>query len=214
LGERFGETTADTTGALQYSCNCPFWYQKLNSTDFALAGLVVGLARDHQHRFSKLPVECIYLMEGLGVEGDAHAGVYTRHRYLARRQPRLPNLRQVHLIPTELFASLREAGYALQPAALGENVSTSGLNLERFPLGTVLKLGSEASVELTGLRTPCTLINRFRAGLKREMVNQDSDGPRFRSGVMGIVRIGGRLAVGDLIRVRLPSRPWMGLPAL
>jgi MOSC domain len=192
----------------------PFVVPKIEPNGFALAGLVVGLARDDRHRFSKLPVESIYLLEGFGVEGDAHAGVYTRHRYQARRQPRLPNLRQVHLIPAELFASLREAGYALQPAALGENVSTSGLNLERFPLGTVLEMGPEASVELTGLRTPCMLINRFRAGLKREMVNHESDGPRFRSGVMGIVRIGGRLAVGDLISVRLPSRPWTDLPAL
>jgi hypothetical protein len=187
---------------------------KFEPGGFALAGLVVGLARDDQHRFSKLSVESIYLLEGRGVEGDAHSGTYTRHRYLARRQPRLPNLRQVHLIPSELFASLREAGYALQPAALGENVSTSGLDLERLPLGTVLEMGPEASVELTGLRTPCVLINRFRAGLKRKMVNDKSDGPRFRSGVMSIVRIGGRLVVGDTIRVKLPSKPWTDLPAL
>jgi hypothetical protein len=47
------------------------------------------------------------------VEGDAHAGALVRHRYLARRQPRLANLRQVHLIPSELFASLSEAGFEL-----------------------------------------------------------------------------------------------------
>ncbi len=41
------------------------------------------------------------LVEGHGVEGDAHAGAFVRHRYLARRQPHLPNLRQIHLIPSE-----------------------------------------------------------------------------------------------------------------
>jgi len=76
---------------------------------------------------------------GHGVEGDAHAGAFVRHRYLARRQPRLPNLRQVHLIPAELFASLSDAGFQVAAGALGENITTTGLDLERMPLGTLIE---------------------------------------------------------------------------
>jgi hypothetical protein len=40
------------------------------------------------------------------------AGRFVRHRYLARRQPSSShNLRQVHLIPAELFETLRSEGY-------------------------------------------------------------------------------------------------------
>ncbi|MEY9418006.1 MOSC domain-containing protein YiiM [Bradyrhizobium japonicum] len=106
-------------------------------------------------------------VESYGVEGDAHAGEFVRHRYLARRHPRLPNLRQVHLLPCELFDDLQGAGFAVAPGELGENITTAGLNLEEMPLGTRIELGPTAIVELTGLRTPCVLIDRFRTGLKR-----------------------------------------------
>ncbi|WP_247453502.1 MULTISPECIES: hypothetical protein [unclassified Bradyrhizobium] len=66
------------------------------------------------------------LVEGHGVEGDAHAGALVRQRYLARRQPRLPKLRQVHLIPSELFASVLEARFEVAAGDLGENITTAG----------------------------------------------------------------------------------------
>jgi hypothetical protein len=179
-----------------------------------LEGLVFALARDENHRFSKSPVDCITLMRGLGVEGDAHAGACVRHKYLARMRPQLPNLRQVHLLPCELFESLRAIGLALQPGELGENVATSGLTLEELPAGAILKIGPEASIELTGLRTPCALIDRFQSGLKRQMIRSDPGRPRFRCGVMAVVREGGRVRVGDPIIARLPPRPWSALPAL
>jgi len=184
------------------------------SSGLALDGRVVGLARDGRNGFSKSAMDTICLIQGQGVEGDAHSGPFVRHRYLARRQPRLPNLRQVHLIPSELFEALRNAGYDLHPGDLGDNIATAGLDLETLPMGALLDLGSEACIELTGLRTPCVLIDRFRTGLKRQMVCSEPVAPRFRCGVMSIVRTGGRLAVGDPIRVRLPPKPWTDLPAV
>jgi hypothetical protein len=66
-------------------------------------GRVVGLASSPLHRFSKSARESLVLLEGLGAEGDVHAGAFVRHRYLARRRPKMPNLRQVHLIPLALL---------------------------------------------------------------------------------------------------------------
>lgn len=186
----------------------------LQGHDLGLEGRVVAVAADRGHHFSKPTQERIILVEGHGVEGDAHAGPFVRHRYLARRRPRLPNLRQVHLIPSELFSSLLKAGFQVGPGDLGENVTTSGLDLERMPLGTLVELGPSAVVKLTGLRTPCILIDRFRAGLKRQVLSSAETGPPFKSGVLGVVRAGGPLTAGDSARVRVPSSPFQPLPAL
>lgn len=35
---------------------------------------VVAVSRDELHRFSKIPVDAITLVAGLGIVGDAHAG--------------------------------------------------------------------------------------------------------------------------------------------
>jgi MOSC domain-containing protein YiiM len=177
-------------------------------------GRVEGVACDSQHRFSKSARDRIILLKGLGVEGDAHAGRLVQHQYLARHRPTLPNMRQVHLIPTELFEILRPVGYDLRPGDLGENVSTSGVDLESLPLGTILCLGDEAAVELTGLRTPCVLIDRYRGGLKRQMIATTPDLPKYRCGVMAVVCEGGAVMIGNPVRVRLPCKPWRTLPAL
>jgi hypothetical protein len=109
------------------------------------------VAADRGHRFSKAPQRDILLVEGHGVEGDAHSGASVRHRYLARRRPSLPNLRQVHLIPSELFETIGEVGYDVRPGELGENITTVGLELERMPLGTLIGLGI-SSVSCEGIQ--------------------------------------------------------------
>ncbi|MCK1571900.1 MOSC domain-containing protein [Bradyrhizobium sp. 174] len=180
----------------------------------SLEGTVVAVAADRGHHFSKPPQDRIVLEEGHGVQGDAHAGSFVRHRYLARRQPRLPNLRQVHLIPPELFASLSDAGFQVAAGDLGENITTAGLDLERMPLGTLIELGPAAIVELTGLRTRCVLIDRFQAGLKRQVLSSAETGPPFKCGVLGVVRVGGAVAPGHRARVRFPISSFVELPPL
>ncbi|MGY0572467.1 MOSC domain-containing protein [Bradyrhizobium sp. RDM12] len=182
--------------------------------DLSLEGRVISVTADRGHHFSKPPRDQIVLVEGHGVEGDAHAGPFVRHRYLARRRPRLPNLRQVHLIASERLAHLREAGFAVAAGDLGENITTAGPDLKLMPLGTLIELGPTAIIELTGLRTPCVLIDRFRAGLKRHVLSSAETGPPFKCGVLGVVRAGGAVAAGDTARVRLPSTSFETLPAL
>jgi MOSC domain-containing protein YiiM len=177
-------------------------------------GTVVAVAADSAHRFRKPLRGSITLIEGHGVEDDAHAGLVVRHRYLAKRRPRLPNLRQVHLMRSELLDDLRCAGHDVHPGGLGENVTTAGIELERLPLGTLLKLGKTAVIELTGLRTPCVLIDRFQAGLKDCMVRTGESGPRYKCGVLGVVRAGGRVAAGDVVKAAIPGGPLRALPAI
>jgi MOSC domain-containing protein YiiM len=175
-------------------------------------GAVFAVSVDGKHRFSKTPRPSIILTRGHGVEGDAHYGPFVRHRYLTRRNPKAPNLRQVHLLPSELFDALRTSGVELRPGDLGENIATVGLDLEGLPLGTLLRLGASVTLELTGLRTPCVLIDRFKSGLKDRL--RGRTGPRFRAGVMAIVTEGGEVSPRDRIRAVLPGPPHQSLPPL
>jgi hypothetical protein len=178
-----------------------------------LRGSVVAVAIDAKHRFSKTPRLSIILTAGHGVEGDAHYGQFVRYRYLARRKPRALNLRQVHLIPSELFDALRNSGFDVGPGDLGENITTAGLELETLPLNTELHIGASVNIRLTGLRTPCILIDRFRSGLKGRLLSATPN-PPFQAGVMAVVSEGGEISPGDPIRAILPERPHLPLPPL
>ena len=178
-----------------------------------LRGSVVAVAIDAKHRFSNTPRLSVILTRGHGIEGDAHYGQFVRHRYLARRNPRAPNLRQVHLIPSELFDALRNSGCDVGPGELGENITTAGLDLETLPRNTQLRFGTSANIRLTGLRTPCVLIDRFKSGLRGQLLDTTPN-PRFRAGVMAVVSEGGEISQGDPIRAILPDRPHLLLPQL
>lgn len=174
--------------------------------------MVVAVCRGRGHHFSKPVVDGITLLAGLGVEGDAHAGVTVQHRSRVVADPTQPNLRQIHFIHAELHDELRERGYAVEPGQLGENVTTRGLDVLALPRGTVLRLGTDAVVEVTGLRNPCNQINDFRPGLLGKVLCRDADGGVIRkAGIMGIVRRGGAIRAGDRIRVDLPDGPHLPL---
>ncbi len=171
-------------------------------------GVVASVSRDGEHRFGKLPVDGIVLLEGLGVEGDAHLGVTVQHRSRVAADPTQPNLRQVHLIHAELHDELRAKGFAVEAGRLGENVTTRGIDLLGLPRGAVLRIGPSAAVEITGLRNPCAQIDRFSPGLLKEVVGRDGVGAIVRrAGIMGVVRAGGRVRPGDPIVVDLPDGP-------
>lgn len=170
------------------------------------APVVVAVASDDAHRFSKVLREEIVLVEGWGVDGDAHAGATVKHRSRAAREPDAPNLRQVHLLHAELFDEVADDGYVITPGSMGENVTTLGVDLLALPAGALLELGEDAVVEVTGLRNPCRQIDGLGRGLMGRMVGRRADGSVVRkAGVMAVVRRGGVVRAGDEIRVRLPD---------
>lgn len=169
---------------------------------------VVGLAKDREHRFSKAPQEQLVLVEGHGVEGDAHAGSTVQHRSRVAADPSQPNLRQVHLLAAEFLDEVRRHGYDVESGDLGENVLTAGIDLLDLPRDTLLHLGPDAVVRITGLRNPCAQIDRFRTGLLRLAVGRNDAGEVVRkAGVMGVVVAGGAVRVGDPIAVVTPPEP-------
>lgn len=171
-------------------------------------GTVLAVHRSSTHSFTKFAEDAITLVEGLGVAGDAHAGATVKHRSRVARDPNAPNLRQVHLLQAELFEELLEQDHAVFPGDLGENITTRGVDLLALPAGTVLRIGAAVQVELTGLRNPCSQIDRFQPGLTAKVLDRDANGALVRkAGVMAVVRRGGEVRAGDAIVVQLPSLP-------
>jgi MOSC domain-containing protein YiiM len=152
--------------------------------------------------------ECITLLAGLGVEGDAHAGTTVKHRSRVAADPSRPNLRQVHLIHAELHEAIASSGFTVTPGQMGENVTTRGIDLLALPTGTRLHLGTAAVVEVTGLRNPCTQLDGIQPGLMAATLDHDAQGALVRkAGIMAIVIASGEVRPGDSIHIELPPEP-------
>lgn len=173
-----------------------------------MVATVFGLHRSAGHTFSKSPLPEVELVAGIGVRGDAHAGAQVRHRSRVAADPTQPNLRQVHLVHAELFDLVGAKGFSVSPGDMGENITTSGVDLLGLPVGTTLAIGSDAVVTLTGLRNPCGQLNGLQDGLMKALLDRDADGELIRlAGVMAVVVRSGTVAVGDEIRLGLPPEP-------
>jgi MOSC domain-containing protein YiiM len=175
-------------------------------------GTVIAVHRSLEHTFSKARTPQIELLAGLGVEGDCHLGARVQHRSRVAADPTQPNLRQVHLIQSELLRELAEGGFAVAPGDLGENITTRGLDLLSLPTGSLLRIGERALVALTGLRNPCKQIHDFQPGLLAKVLERGVAGEVVRkAGVMGVVVLGGAVRAGDPIEVAMPPEPTVPL---
>ncbi len=170
------------------------------------AGRVVSVSSSDNHSMSKPTSDCIKLIAGYGVDGDAHGGQTVKHRSRVARDPTQPNLRQVHLIHAELHEELRQRGFNAQAGWMGENITTEGIDLLELGTDTLLKVGEEAVIRVTGLRNPCAQLDGLQPGLMQAVLDRDSDGnPVRRAGIMGVVEATGSVKPGDPIVVSLPS---------
>ncbi|MFF3929319.1 MOSC domain-containing protein [Streptomyces hirsutus] len=173
-----------------------------------MTGTVTAVSSNGVYSFTKPNRDSIVLLAGLGVEGDVHAGVTVKHRSRVARDPTQPNLRQVHLIHEELFAEVGGEGFEVAPGDLGENITTRGIDLLGLPVGTLLRIGDDAVLEVTGLRNPCLQIDNFQDGLLKQVVGRDEAGNLVRkAGIMSIVKEGGAVRPGDAIRAEPPGGP-------
>lgn len=167
---------------------------------------IFALSLKSTHGIAKPNVGSIRLIEGHGVESDAHCGTTVQHRSRVAQNPDQPNLRQVHLIHAELFDELAGQGFQVAPGDMGENITTRGVDLLALPEGTELALGDTARIRITGLRNPCKQLNEHAPGLMNAVLDKSADGSLVRkAGVMAIVLKGGEVRAGDAIMVHLPE---------
>lgn len=173
-----------------------------------MGGVVTAVSRSPRHTLAKPNEDSIRLMTGLGVEGDAHQGTTVKHRSRVARDPTQPNLRQVHLIHAELHDELRRAGFDVLPGQMGENITTSGIDLLGLAEGTRLHIGETAVIEVTGLRNPCGQLDKIEKGLMAATLGRDTEGNLVRkAGIMAVVSAAGEVRPGDPIRVEPPPLP-------
>ena len=178
-----------------------------------MSARVIAVALSPTHTMSKPGRNRIRLLEGLGVEGDAHMGATVKHRSRVRVDPTAPNLRQVHLIHAELFDELRTKGFDIAPGQMGENITTRGIDLLALPRGSHLHLG-DAMIEITGLRNPCTQLDGIQPGLMEAVLERTPGGLIRKAGVMAVVIKGGDVSVNDHVRTELPIAPHEALKPL
>jgi len=178
-------------------------------------GIVLALSKSPKHTLIKKNEDSINLIQGLGVEGDAHMGKTVKHRYDVKKNPNKPNLRQVHLIHSELHQELALNGFKVNPGEMGENVTTKGIDLLNLPLNTILKFGDTAIIKITGLRMPCSQLNRIQEGLLNEVIEKTDDGSiMIKAGVFGVVLQAGPIYVQDKITITLPQKPFIKLQSV
>ena len=167
--------------------------------------IVVAVSSKPTPGIPKLPRNAITLVANHGVEGDYHGGEFVRHRSRAAKTPDKPNLRQVHLMHSELFEELAPLEIVVKPGEMGENITTRGLAILDLAPGTRLHIGDSAVIEITGLRNPCNQLDSLDARLLKQVAQKCDDGSIIRrAGVMGIVREGGVVRAGDRISLEVP----------
>jgi MOSC domain-containing protein YiiM len=141
----------------------------------------------------KLPVSG-GLISFLGIEGDRHAHPEVHGG------PR----QAVLLVSSEGIDELKGRGYPLFWGALGENLTTRGLDFRRLGVGQRLRAGG-ALLEITKARGPCTALDVYGASLKDEIYDArvkagDAGSPRWgMSGLYASVIEPGPVRPEDII---------------
>jgi MOSC domain-containing protein YiiM len=125
---------------------------------------------------------------GLGLQGDAH-------RYEHHGGPE----RAVCLYSLEAIDALAAEGHAIEPGAIGENVTVEGIDWNLVTPGVRLRLGERVVLEVTRYTSPCYKIAPVFLGGEYSRVSQQRN-PGW-SRVYTRVLVEGSLRVGDLIRV-------------
>jgi MOSC domain len=199
------ETFCISAVRISHPCSTAHPQKRSSHLHPKVSATVLAVASSPRHKFSKAPALQISLIAGLGVMGDAHAGLTVKHRSRVAKDPTVPNLRQVHLMHAELFDELGLQGFTVTPGDLGENITTHGIDLLALATDTILHIGPQASVRITGLRNPCSQIDKFRKGLMAATLARDRAGNLIRkAGVMSVVLTGGDIAPGDTIHIEPP----------
>ena len=101
---------------------------------------IVSIAVSKKKGTRKTPVEKAFLSRDQGVDGDAHAG---------------PWHRQVSFLASESIDEARDQGLDVGFGDFAENIATVGIDWKAMPLGTRVRLGDSALLEITQIGKEC-----------------------------------------------------------
>ena len=151
-----------------------------NETQLKLnIGKISAISISKKKGIPKSNVECAELIEDFGIKGDAHAGKWHR---------------QVSLLAMESIDTIRKKGLPnIRPGAFAENITTEFINIPNIPIGTRVKMGKTAVLEITQIGKEC------HSKCKIYEITGDCVMPR--EGIFAIVIKGGTISTGDEIEI-------------
>ena len=142
---------------------------------------IASIALSTKKGVRKKQVEEALLVRDHGLEGDAHAG---------------PWHRQVSFLAAESIEKARNQGLQVSWGDFAENIATWGIDWQQVPVGTRVKLGDSALVEITQRGKECHS--------KCAIYYLAGDCIMPREGVFGRVLKGGRIRCGQQVRITVP----------
>lgn len=142
-----------------------------------------GAVSDPEDRYIRIPLNSANLVAGYGIEGD--------------RKGSNPK-RNLNIMSFETLESLREEGFSTQPGQMGEQIVIQGIDVGKLSEGERLQIGNQALVEVVSHRTGC---ERFEG-----IQDKSPQLAAGRMGVMAKVVTGGRIAVGDAVKLLLANQ--------
>jgi MOSC domain-containing protein YiiM len=107
--------------------------------------------------------------------------------------------RQINIMSAATLGSLASEGFKTGPGQMGEQVVLDGIGVDSLPVGTRIRLGESAVVEVTIARSGCDRFEHIQGKLKRLV--------RGRLGVLARVVTGGPIAVGDPVAIEQAPTP-------
>ncbi|MDD4238270.1 MAG: MOSC domain-containing protein [Desulfotomaculaceae bacterium] len=141
-------------------------------------GIIKAVCTSPEKGMRKKDVGEGLLVQELGLQDDAHAG---------------PWHRQVSLLAMESIDKMIAKGLDVGPGDFAENLTTEGIELFHLPVGTRLRIGSEAVGEVTQIGKECH--NRCA------IYYQAGDCVMPKEGIFIRVLTGGKVKNGDTIEV-------------
>jgi MOSC domain-containing protein YiiM len=141
-------------------------------------GRIKAISISKEQGTKKYNIPTARLKADFGIEGDAHAGDWHR---------------QVSLLGEESIAKMRAKGATVAPGDFAENITTEGIDLQSLTIGSKVRLGSEAEVEITQFGKKC------HSGCA--IFQQVGDCIMPREGVFAKVIKPGQIKSGDTIEV-------------
>ena len=142
-----------------------------------MQGKIVAVCTSAKKGERKVDVGTAVLLEGLGMEGDAHAGF--AHR-------------QISLLSVESIDKMKQKCAELVPGDFAENLTVEGLKLPELPVGTILHIG-DTVLKVSQIGKEC-----HQGCAIREAVG---DCVMPREGIFATVERGGRISRGDVVEV-------------
>ncbi|MDP2904848.1 MAG: MOSC domain-containing protein [Candidatus Omnitrophota bacterium] len=147
-------------------------------------GRILSINHSKIKGVSKTPIKSALLIEGIGLDQDAHAGV---------------GLKQVSLLSIESIkkqkecAKVKKTDLLLGPGDFAENITTEGIELSALKIGDRLRLGQSAVIEISKIGKDC---HKYCA-----IYYKIGDCIMPREGIFAKVLIGAQVAIGDNIEV-------------